>query len=160
MKILSLKETIPKILILIFFIFSYSGVNAQDAWWKDKKYKTEQEKNKFAECRSIFKEISYGLNYSSISSIKKYFIEQVYLDLSGNDKGYYSNSQAELILEDFMNYFQVSNFKYTKAYTQSSFAFALGNYEYVKSGVKRILNTYISLKYDEWKWYIDQIVIN
>lgn len=155
-----MKESILKILILLVFLCTYSGINAQDTWWKDKKYKTEQEKLKFSECKSIFKEIAYGLNYSSIPSITKYFIDQVYLDLSGNDKGYYSNSQAELILEDFMSYFHVNSFQYTKAYSQNSFSFALGNYSYFKSGVKRILNTYISLKYDAGKWYIDQIVIN
>ena len=114
--------------LLIFFVLFivYSNVSAQDDWWRDKKYKDDKTKAKYALCKRTFKDIASGFNIQSVSRISVYFGTEVYLNIITNDKGYYSPNQAELILSDFMDYFKVVSFKYKNSYSKNSFAFALG----------------------------------
>jgi hypothetical protein len=87
------------ILILIFFsFFLLESASAQDGWWKEKKYKDDFTRQKYALCKKTFKDIGSGFSYQQVSGISKYFDEQVYLNLISYEKGYYSSSQAELIL--------------------------------------------------------------
>jgi hypothetical protein len=148
------------LLIFLVFFFVCSNANSQDDWWKDKKYKDEKTKAKYALCKKTFKDIATGFNIQSISRISVYFGSEVYLNVISNDKGYYSPNQAELILTDFMEYFKVVNFKYKHSYFKNSFAFALGKYIYDRGSGKRELNASVSLKYKDDIWIIDQISLN
>jgi hypothetical protein len=147
---------------LIFFVLFivYSNLSAQDDWWRDKKYKDDKTKAKYALCKRTFKDIASGFNIQSVSRISVYFGTEVYLNIITNDKGYYSPNQAELILSDFMDYFKVVSFKYKNSYSKNSFAFALGKYIYDRGSGKRELNGSVSLKYKDEKWIIDQISLN
>jgi hypothetical protein len=149
-------------ILLIFTVFFIAFVNlsAQDDWWKDKKYKDEKTKAKYALCKRTFKDIATGFNTQNINRINAYFGSEVYLNIISNEKGYYSPNQAELILSDFMDYFKVISFKYKHSYFKSTFAFALGKYIYDRGSGKRELNASVSLKYKDEKWIIDQISLN
>jgi len=149
-------------ILLIFTVFFIAFVNlsAQDDWWKDKKYKDEKTKAKYALCKRTFKDIATGFNTQNINRINTYFGSEVYLNIISNEKGYYSPNQAELILSDFMDYFKVISFKYKHSYFKSTFAFALGKYVYDRGSGKRELNASVSLKYKDDKWIIDQISLN
>jgi hypothetical protein len=151
-----------KIFLLIAAIFTFiSNISfSQEDWWKEKKFKDIKTKIKYDDCKKSFKEIAAGLNYSNINSIKKYFADQIYLNIISTEKGYYSNSQAEIILDDFMNYFKVMNFKFKRSYYKNSFAFALGAYKYDIGGGVRELEVSVTLNYDNESWYIDQIIVN
>jgi hypothetical protein len=135
------------ILIFAFCIIAGKNVNAQDDWWKDKRFKDDGQKAKYSLCKKTFKNISEGFNYQ-------------YLNIISNERGYYSSNQAELILTDFMEYFKVVSFKYKHSYLKNSFAFAIGKYIYDRGSGKRELNASISLKYIDDVWIIDQISIN
>ena len=143
----------------VFFII-YGNLNAQDDWWKDKKYKDDKTKAKYALCKKTFKDISSGFNTLNVNKINAYFGSEVYLNVISNDKGYYSPNQAEFILTDFMDYFKVVSFKYKHSYFKNTFAFALGKYIYDRGSGKRELNASVSLKYKDEKWIIDQISLN
>jgi len=151
-----------KIFLIIAAIFTFiSNISfSQDDWWKDKKFKDIKTKIKYDDCKKSFKEIAAGLNYSNINSIKRYFADQIYLNIISTEKGYYSNSQAEIILDDFINYFKVISFKFKRSYYKNSFAFALGNYKYDIGGGTRELEVSVTLNYDNESWYIDQITVN
>jgi hypothetical protein len=148
------------LLIFLVFFIVYVNVSAQDDWWRDKKYKDEKTKEKYAMCKRTLKDIATGFNIQSVSRISSYFGTEVYLNIITNDKGYYSPNQAELILSDFMDYFKVVSFKYKNSYSKNSFAFALGKYIYDRGSGKRELNGSVSLKYKDEKWIIDQISLN
>jgi hypothetical protein len=147
------------LIFLVFFII-YSNLSAQDDWWRDKKYKDEKTREKYAMCKKTLKDVASGFNIQSVSRISAYFGTEVYLNIITNDKGYYSPNQAELILSDFMDYFKVVGFKYKNSYSKNSFAFALGKYIYDRGSGKRELNGSVSLKYKDEKWIIDQISLN
>ncbi len=148
------------ILIFAFCIIAGKNVNAQDDWWKDKRFKDDGQKAKYSLCKKTFKNISEGFNYQNINDINVYFGSEVYLNIISNERGYYSSNQAELILTDFMEYFKVVSFKYKHSYLKNSFAFAIGKYIYDRGSGKRELNASISLKYIDDVWIIDQISIN
>lgn len=148
------------LLIFLGCLIIYSNVSAQDDWWRDKKYKDEKTRIKYALCKKTFKDIASGFNIQSVSRISAYFGTEVYLDIITNDKGYYSPNQAELILSDFMDYFRVVSFKYKNSYSKNSYAFALGKYIYDRGSGKRELNGSVLLKYKDEKWIIDQISLN
>lgn len=147
-------------LTLSLFLSLNKDLYSQDKWWEDKRYKSEYTRIKYDLCKKTFKDIGYGLLYNNINSITPYFDTQVYLNVSSNEKGYYSSSQAELILLDFMEYFSVENFKYTRSSRFNTYAFVNGVYTYMIGSGKRDLNMTISLKYRDDKWYVDQININ
>ncbi|CAN5658513.1 hypothetical protein BH10BAC5_BH10BAC5_04570 [soil metagenome] len=145
---------------IVLFLGFIENAHAQDNWWKDKKYSTETVKAKYQLCKGTFKEIGQGFTYRNINNINKYFGDQVYLNIISNEKGYYSPTQAELILVDFMDYFTVSSFNYKRSSRYNTYAFAVGKYVYKLSGNKRELDILVSLKYYGDAWMIDQVTIN
>lgn len=144
------------LIVLLFSAKSYS----QDDWWKEKKYKSEESKRKYELCKSTFKEIANGFSYSSLGLITKYFNGEVFLDILGNEKGYYTTGQAEYLLSDFLDYFKVTNVKYINSYHKNSYAFVMGKYYYNIGSGKRELKLSVSLKYRNGSWFVDQINLN
>jgi hypothetical protein len=144
----------------IFFFALYGNLHSQDNWWKDKKCKSEYEKNKQDLCKKTFKDIASGFSYSSLNMISKYLAQDVYLDLLGAEKGNYNYSQAELIISEFMDYFRVVSVRYSSSYYKNSYAFVKGKYTYDIGSGKRDLKVSISLKYRNDMWYIDQLNLN
>lgn len=147
-------------LVFVVSFFSWNNSFSQDKWWKEKKYKSESAKIKYDLCKKTFKDIANGFLYGNVNYINAYFDSQVYLNVISNEKGYYSSSQAELILSDFMEYFTVESFRYKRSSTFNTYAFVNGIYSYRIGSGKRQLNATISLKYYNGNWYIDQINLN
>jgi len=90
--------------ILLILFFSLSVVDSafsQDNWWKDKRYKTEALRQKYADCKKVFVNIGDGLNYSNVYEVIPYFGTEVYLNILDDEKGYYSPDQTKFILENF-----------------------------------------------------------
>lgn len=146
--------------LFVVFIFVSNSAFSQEDWWKDKKYKNDEAKKKYELCKKTFKEISNGFAASSISLMSVYLGSEVFLDVLGTEKGYYSSGQAEYIISDFMDYFKVTSVKYTRSYHKNSYAFVMGKYFYNLGGGKRELKLSISLKFRNENWYIDQINLN
>lgn len=145
--------------VILCFIAS-KDLFSQDKWWKDKKYKSESLRIKYDLCKKTFVDIGSGLSYRNVNSISSYFDSQVYLNIIGNEKGYYSHGQAELILQNFMDYFTVENFKYTRSSRFNTYSFANGIYSYLVGSGKKSLKVAVSLKYTGDTWLVDQISIN
>lgn len=154
------KTTLLFSLVFVVSFFSWKNSFSQDKWWKEKKYKYELARVKYELCKKTFKDIGSGFLYKNINYINPYFDSQVYLNVISNEKGYYSSSQAEIILLDFMEYFTVENFKYIRSSRFNTYAFVNGIYTYMIGSGKQELGVTISLKYKDSNWYIDQITIN
>ena len=154
------KISLLHLLIFLSLLLQIKDSYSQDKWWKEKKYKSESAKIKYDLCKKTFKDIANGFLYGNVNYINAYFDSQVYLNVISNEKGYYSSSQAELILSDFMEYFTVESFRYKRSSTFNTYAFVNGIYSYRIGSGKRQLNATISLKYYNGNWYIDQINLN
>lgn len=154
------RSTLFLTILFMVSIVSVTDSFSQDKWWKEKKYKTESLRVKYELCKKTFKDIGYGFTYRNVNYITPYFESQVYLNMVNNDKGYYSSTQAEQILMNFMDYFTVSNFKYIRSSRFNTYAFVNGVYSYMVGTGRRDLKVAISLKYIDYKWYVDQISIN
>jgi hypothetical protein len=133
---------------------------AQDSWWKDKKYKSEAKRVKFAQCKKVFVNIGDGINYSNVYAVIPYFGTEVYLNILDDEKGYYSPDQAKFILENFLSNNPVSSFKWRISSRSENYAFASGKYKYSKNGYINSYDLSVSLKYLNELWLIDQIIIN
>lgn len=150
------------ILTVSFLIFSSDAYSKENFNVGNFKRNDERKDNrlKHSLCKQTFKDIAKGLSNSNVSLITIYFDSEVYLNLIGTEKGYYSNSHAELILNEFMNYFKIYSFKYKRSHRSENYAYASGTYKYNKGSGTIELEVSISLKYNKNKWYINQININ
>lgn len=146
--------------LLVFCFVLTENSFSQDSWWKDKKYKTEAKRVKFANCKKVFVNISDGLNLSSVYMVIPYFGSEVYLNILNDEKGYYSPDQTKYILENFFSNNQVYNFKWRMSSRTENYAFASGKYKYSKNGYINNYSLSVSLKYINETWLIDQIIIN
>ena len=156
-----LKKSYYIAFFLLFFAFLFNHtVNSQDKWWKDKKYKTETIKVKYAKCKKTFVEIGDAFNYSNVYSLIPFFESEVYLNIRGEDKGYNSSDQAKNILENFLTNYPVSGFKWRNSSRSDLYAFATGKFKYKKNGYVNEFDISVSLNYIDESWLIDQIIIN
>jgi Domain of unknown function (DUF4783) len=135
-------------------------VYAQDNWWKDKKYKSEEKQKKFNDCKLAFVNIADGLMYSNVTYVSPYFQSEIYLNILNNEKGYYNREQSAYIIENFLSSYPVSSFKWKNSSRSERYAFALGKYKYKKSGFINTFTISVSLKYVNDLWLIDQVIVN
>jgi len=151
---------VPLILIagvlVLFPLKSYS----QDSWWKDKKYKSEAKRQKFAECKRVFIEIGDGFKYGNVYYIVPNFGSEVYINFFDNEIGYYSPDQAQFIVENFLTSNRAESFRWKVSNATDTYAFALGKYKYKKNGYLKTFDVSASLKYVENKWLIEQLIVN
>ncbi|MCI0449482.1 MAG: DUF4783 domain-containing protein [Chlorobi bacterium] len=145
--------------ILVYFSLA-DELFAQDNWWKEKKYKSEEKQKKFNNCKLVFLSISDGLVYGNVSYISPYFQNEVYLNIQNTEKGYYNREQCSYILESFISNNPVSSFKWRNSSRSENYAFAVGKYKYKKNGFINNFLISVSLKYINDLWLIDQIIVN
>lgn len=146
--------------ILILCLSVADSTYSQDNWWKDKRYKTEALRQKYADCKKVFENIGDGINYSNVYEVIPYFGTEVYLNILDDEKGYYSPEQTKYILENFLTNNPVSSFKWRMSSRSKNYAFASGKYKYRKNGYINSYELSVSLKYSNETWLIDQIIIN
>lgn len=139
---------------------SSEGIKAQDSWWKEKKYKSEEKQKKFSECKLAFLNIADGLMYSNVTYVSPYFQNEIYLSIQNNEKGYYNREQSGYIIDNFFSTYPVSSFKWKNSSRSERYAFALGKYKYKKGGFISTFTISVSLIYVNDLWLIDQIIVN
>ena len=149
------------ILTIIIFSFLLAGKNySQYGWWKDKKYKSKEQQQKYDNCKYTFVNISDGFMYSNVNYIIPYLQNEVYISIKNEDKGYYNTDQSRYIIEDFLSKYHSDSFKWKNSVRSENYAFANGKYVYKKDGYLNKLYISVSLKYINDLWLIDQIIIN
>lgn len=144
------------IIIIISLLLTINALS-QEKWWNDKKYPNTI---KYKECKLTFENVANGFKNSNIDKIIRYFDTEIYFDILGFESGFYSINQAEQILIDFFNYFNVINFYYVKSFVSVNSAFAIGYCVYSKNSTTVKINASITLKYKESSWYLEQIILN
>lgn len=149
-------------LLSVFYVIAISCGDAysQDSWWKEKKYKSEDKQKKFENCKHVFLSIADGLMYSNVTYISPFFQNEIYLSLQDSEKGYYNREQSGYIIENFLQSFPVSSFKWKNSSRSEKYAFALGKYKYKKGGFISTFTISVSLKYLNDLWLIDQVIVN
>ena len=146
--------------VLFIIVICTEQLAAQDSWWKEKRYKTEEKQKKFNECKLAFLNIGDGLMYSNVTYVSPYFQNEIYLSIQNSEKGYYNREQSSYIIENFFSTYVVSSFKWKNSSRSERYAFALGKYKYKKGGFISTFNISVSLKYVNDLWLIDQIIVN
>jgi len=156
-----LKSNKVLFIVLILFGFVLTGkLYSQDNWWKEKKYRSEEKRQKFLNCKNVFINIGEGLNYANVYALTPYFGTDVYLNILDNEKGYYSYEQTRLIIDNFLTNNAVYEFSWRISSRSENYAFASGKYKYKRNGYLNSYDFSVSLKYINGGWLIDQIIIN
>ena len=146
--------------ILSFFFSDSKSANSQDKWWKEKRYRNEATRAKYEMCKRTFLDIASGFSSRNTGPITRSNSTLIYLDVFGNEKGFYSISQAEIILSNFMDNFPLESFAYKSSSRYNNYASATGHYTFRKGSSRSKFVTTISLKYIDKVWYVDQVLIN
>jgi hypothetical protein len=154
------KHLLHASLLLLVLLFMTAESFGQDNWWKEKKYKTESKKQKFALCKASFVTIGDGFLYSNVFNITPYISDEVYISIMNDDKGYYNQEQGRYILEQFMANYPVASFRWKNSSVNENYSFAVGKYKYRRNGYVSTSTISVSLKYINDTWIIDQIIIN
>lgn len=149
----------PIIIFLLFIALSKSAFS-QDGWWKDKRFKTEEKREKYYNCKSAFVNIGDGFFYANSYNISPYFSGEVYLEIPNADKGSYDQEQCRYIIDNFLTSNPVSSFKWKSSTVSDNYAFAIGKYKYKLNGYISTSTVSVSLQYINSQWLIDQIIIN
>lgn len=155
-----IKSGIYLLIFCVSLVIVTESSYAQDNWWKEKKYKTEAKRQKFAQCKKVFVNIADGINYSNVYEVIPFFGTEVYLNILDDEKGYYSPDQTKFILENFFSNNPVTSFKWRMSSRSENYAFASGKYKYSRNGYINSYDLSVSLKYLNELWLIDQIIIN
>ena len=151
---------IRTVLIMLLAIICVNTSNAQDNWWKERKFKTDAKRVKYASCKSAFMNIGDGFLYSNVYNITAYFDSEIYLSIMNDDKGYYNEEQSRFILDSFLSNNPVASFRWRNSSVSENYAFAMGKYKFKKNGYINSSTVSVSLKYVNGSWLIDQITIN
>ena len=154
-----MKLRIIVIILILLSVYCDKSIS-QEKWWKGRKYKSEEQKQKYQKCKSVFNDIESGFKYNNINYIKQYFENQIYLDIVSSEKGYYSDNQATQILSEFMDYFTVYSYSYNNSVLGNSYALAYGVYTYKQGSTLINIISTISLTYTDSQWLIDRIALN
>lgn len=156
-----MKIRLKHIFIVLFLsVIAYHNVYSQDAWWKEKKYKSEEKQVKFNNCKLAFLNIADGMMYANVTYISPYFQNEIYLSMESSEKGYYNREQSGYIIDNFLSTYPVSSFKWKNSSRSEKYAFALGKYKYKKGGFISTFTISVSLKYINDLWLIDQVIVN
>lgn len=148
------------VLLILLALVCAGTANAQDNWWKDKKFRTEEKRVKYASCKASFMNIGDGFLYSNVFNITQYFDSEIYLSIMNDDKGYFNEEQSRFILDNFMSNNPVASFRWKNSSVSENYAFAMGRYKFKKNGYINSAAISVSLKYVNGSWLIDQININ
>ncbi len=148
------------VFLLLLAIVMAGTLHAQDNWWKDKRFRTEEKRQKYGSCKAAFMNIGDGFLYSNVFNITQYFDSEVYLSIMNDDKGYFNEEQSRFILDGFMSDNPVASFRWKNSSVSENYAFATGKYKFKRNGYINTSEISVSLKYVNGTWLIDQISIN
>lgn len=110
--------------------------------------------------RSLFASIEDGLASGEAGKISPAFGSQTYLSLSTGNSGYYSQSQAFYILQDFFRIYKPVGFHFRTINDASDNPYAAGTFRYESKGVYGSAQVFVTLKQFGNSWKISQITIN
>lgn len=103
----------------------------------------------------IISQVESGILSGNIQSFSKYLAKQVFVNLRGNESGYFSSNQALYLLRSFFETRRVLRFKFTTI-DESQEPFATGGGIFVLKGTKESVQIYVGLSKLDNRWVVTQ----
>lgn len=107
----------------------------------------------------IFRSIETGFSQGNVVSFSKYFAPQVYVNLPGEDGGYYSANQAYYILQNYLGSRQPQSFHFSTYGELENIPYATGPGRFTIKGSVETVQVYIALSRVNNQWVVSQINI-
>ena len=105
---------------------------------------------------SVFQDIQRGVTASDVNLFSKHFAKQVYVDLPGDEGGYFSENQLFYILQNFFASRLTRQFKFSTIDETDTGPYATGSGNFMYRGHRDILQIYVALSRLDDRWVITQ----
>lgn len=111
------------------------------------------------EIRKLFGLIQQGIVSSSLASASAHFAQQVFVNMSGGESGYFSANQTVSILQRYLSNRSSLSFEFSRFSDTGSTPFATGRLSCLMKGRRESAQVYVSLRYQNSRWVISQFNI-
>lgn len=112
-----------------------------------------------AEARKLFGVIEKGIVNASVSSASASFAQQVFVNMSGGESGYFSANQTVSILQRYLSSRTSLSFEFSRFSDVGPTPYATGRLTCLSRGRRESAQIYVSLKHQDSRWVITQFNI-
>jgi hypothetical protein len=112
-----------------------------------------------AEARKLFGIIEQSILKTSLSSTAAHFAQQVFVNVSGSESGYFSSNQTVSILQRYFSSRTSLSFGFSRYSDAGSAPFATGRLSFNVKGRRESAQVYVSLRFQDSRWLISQFNI-
>jgi hypothetical protein len=112
-----------------------------------------------AEVRKLFGLIEQRIVNASIASASANFAQQVFVNLSGGESGYFSSNQTVSILQRYLSSRTSLSFEFSRFNDTGSTPYATGRLTSISRGRRESAQIYVSLRHQDSRWVISQFNI-
>ncbi len=114
---------------------------------------------KQAEVQRLFQTIERGIVSSSFSSVSPHIAQQVFVNMSGGESGYFSANQTVSILQRYFSSRTSLSFEFSRFSDTGSTPYATGRLTFNSRGRRESAQIYVSLRFQDSQWVINQFNI-
>ena len=122
-------------------------------------FDTQLRKPQQAEARKLFGMIEKGIVNASVSSASASFAQQVFVNMSGGQSGYFSANQTVSILQRYLSSRTSLSFEFSRFNDVGPAPYATGRLTSISRGRRESAQIYVSLKHQDSRWVITQFNI-
>jgi len=112
-----------------------------------------------AEARKLFAVVEQSIVHSSLSSVSTHFAQQVFVNMPGGESGYFSANQTVSILQRYCSSRTSLALEFSRFNDIGSTPFATGRLIFISRGRRESAQVYVSLRFQDSRWVINQFNI-
>jgi hypothetical protein len=111
------------------------------------------------EARKLFEIIERGIVSSTFAPVSTHFAQQVFVNMSGGESGYFSAHQTVSILQQYLASRTSLSFEFSRFSDTGSTPYATGRLTFNSRGRRESAQVYVSLRFQDSRWVINQFNI-
>jgi hypothetical protein len=112
-----------------------------------------------AEVKRLFGTIEEDIVKSALPLSSVPFADQVFVNMSSGESGYFSANQTVTILQRYLSARSSLSFEFSRLNDTGSTPYATGRLSFISRGRKESAQVYVSLRFQESGWVISQFNI-
>ena len=112
-----------------------------------------------ADARKLFGVVEQSILKSSLTSASPHFAQQVFVNMSGGESGYFSANQTVSILQRYFSSRSSLAFEFSRFSDTGTTPYATGRLTFTARGRRESAQVYVSLRFQDSRWVISQFNI-
>jgi hypothetical protein len=109
-----------------------------------------------ADVRKLFETIERGIVNSSLRESAPHFADQVFVNMSSGESGYFSANQTISILQRYLSSRSSLTFEFSRFSDTGTTPYATGRMSFISRGRKESAQIYVSLRFQDSRWVVSQ----